>query len=161
MITGESDPSSLFLPVGLDSNGLRSRLRVPNRAPPFCPATLLEEPRMKLRQSRRSRRALLCLTAFALAAAAAPGPLSPEQQYSLGMHQIMMRMDAAMRASPPATVDSEFVAMMVPHHQAAIDMAVLQLRYGHNPQLARIAQEIIVEQQQEITVMLGIAEGTP
>ena len=72
-----------------------------------------------------------------------------------------MRMDAAMQARSPATVDSQFVAMMVPHHQAAIDMAVLQLRYGHNPQLARIAQEIIVEQQQEITVMRSISESTP
>jgi len=34
-----------------------------------------------------------------------------------------------------------------------IDMARIELRYGHNEQLRRIAQEIIVEQQQEITVM--------
>jgi hypothetical protein len=128
--------------------------------PPVSRGTTLKETRMELRHSRRLGGAILSLSAFALGAVATPGPLSPEEQFSQGMHQVMMHMDAAMRAPMPATVDSEFVAMMVPHHQAAIDMAVLQLRYGHNPQLARIAQEIIVEQQQEITVMRGISEGT-
>jgi uncharacterized protein (DUF305 family) len=42
---------------------------------------------------------------------------------------------------------------MIPHHQGAVDMAVLELRYGKNEQLRRIAQEIIVDQQQEITAM--------
>ncbi|TFW36562.1 DUF305 domain-containing protein, partial [Pseudomonas fluorescens] len=39
------------------------------------------------------------------------------------------------------------------HHQGAIDMAVAMLKYGHSEQLKRIAQEIIVEQQQEIAAM--------
>ncbi len=43
--------------------------------------------------------------------------------------------------------------MMAPHHQGAIDMAQAELRYGHNEQLRRLAQEIIVEQQQEIVAM--------
>ena len=43
--------------------------------------------------------------------------------------------------------------MMIPHHQGAIDMARAELRYGHNEQLRRIAQEIIVDQQQEIAAM--------
>ena len=43
--------------------------------------------------------------------------------------------------------------MMIPHHQGAIDMALAVLRYGHNEQMRRIAQEIIVEQQQEIAAM--------
>jgi uncharacterized protein (DUF305 family) len=42
---------------------------------------------------------------------------------------------------------------MVPHHQGAIEMAQAELRYGHNEQLRRIAQEIIVDQTQEIAVM--------
>jgi hypothetical protein len=41
----------------------------------------------------------------------------------------------------------------VPHHQGAIDMAQAELKYGHNEQLRRLAQEIVVTQQQEITVM--------
>jgi hypothetical protein len=49
--------------------------------------------------------------------------------------------------------------MMIPHHQGAIDMAVIELRYGKNEQLRRIAQEIIVDQMQEIAAMkLAIGE---
>jgi len=49
---------------------------------------------------------------------------------------------------------------MVPHHQGAIDMALAVLRHGHNPQIRRLAQEIIVSQQQEIAVM-RLAVGLP
>jgi uncharacterized protein (DUF305 family) len=49
---------------------------------------------------------------------------------------------------------------MIAHHQAAIDMAQAELRHGHNEQLRRLAQEIIVDQQQEIVAMrLAIATG--
>lgn len=56
--------------------------------------------------------------------------------------------------------DLEFVAMMVPHHQGAIDMAMAELRHGHNEQLRRLAQEIIVTQRQEIALM-RLAIGKP
>jgi uncharacterized protein (DUF305 family) len=62
----------------------------------------------------------------------------------------MTRMMDGMTARPTGNIDRDFVAMMVPHHQGAIDMAVLELRYGKNEQLRRIAQEIIVDQMQEI-----------
>jgi uncharacterized protein (DUF305 family) len=65
----------------------------------------------------------------------------------------MKKMMADMMIKPSGDVDRDFVAMMVPHHQGAIDMAQAELRYGHNEQLRRIAQEIIVEQQQEIAAM--------
>jgi hypothetical protein len=52
--------------------------------------------------------------------------------------------------------------MMVPHHQGAIDMAQAELRYGHNERLRRIAQEIVVEQQQEIIAMrLALGQSLP
>jgi hypothetical protein len=50
--------------------------------------------------------------------------------------------------------------MMTPHHQGAIDMAIIELRYGKNEQLRRIAQEIIVDQMQEIDAM-RLAIGDP
>jgi uncharacterized protein (DUF305 family) len=50
-------------------------------------------------------------------------------------------------------VDADFVALMVPHHQGAIDMAQAELRYVRNEQLRRLAQEMIVTQQQEIAAM--------
>jgi len=72
----------------------------------------------------------------------------------------MTRMMDAMSIKPSGDVDHDFVSMMLPHHQGAIDMAQTELRYGHNEQLRRIAQEIIVEQQQEIIAM-RLALGQP
>ncbi len=65
----------------------------------------------------------------------------------------MQRMMVAMHVAPSGSVDRDFVAMMIPHHQGAIDMAKLELRDGHNEQLRRLAQEIIVTQQSEIGAM--------
>jgi uncharacterized protein (DUF305 family) len=49
--------------------------------------------------------------------------------------------------------DVDFVRLMLPHHQAAIDMAKTQLLYGKDPQMRRLAQEIITDQQLEIELM--------
>jgi len=71
----------------------------------------------------------------------------------------MTRMMDGMAAKPTGDIDRDFVAMMAPHHQGAIDMAIIELRYGKNEQLRRIAQEIIVDQMQEIAAMkLAIGE---
>jgi uncharacterized protein (DUF305 family) len=65
-----------------------------------------------------------------------------------------------MTIKPSGNVDQDFVAMMAPHHRGAIDMAQAELRHGHNEQLRRLAQEIIVTQQQEIAAM-KLAVGQP
>ena len=49
--------------------------------------------------------------------------------------------------------DVDFVRLMIPHHQAAIDMAKTELLYGNDPQIRRLAQEIITDQQLEIDLM--------
>lgn len=49
--------------------------------------------------------------------------------------------------------DVDFVRLMLPHHQAALDMAKTQLLYGKDPQMRRLAQEIITDQQLEIELM--------
>lgn len=72
----------------------------------------------------------------------------------------MTRMMKGMSIKPTGDLDRDFVDMMVPHHQGAIDMAVLVLRYGRNEQVRRLAQEIIVDQQQEIAAM-RVAVGEP
>jgi uncharacterized protein (DUF305 family) len=52
--------------------------------------------------------------------------------------------------------------MMIPHHQGAIDMALVELRYGKDKRLRRLAQSIIVEQQQEIALMhLALGDALP
>jgi uncharacterized protein (DUF305 family) len=73
----------------------------------------------------------------------------------------MAKMMSAMQIQPSGDADVDFVAMMVPHHDGAIDMAQAELRYGHNEQLRRMAQEIIVTQQQEIAAMrLALAQSS-
>ena len=72
----------------------------------------------------------------------------------------MKKMMNDMAVKPTGDVDADFVAMMVPHHQGAIDMAIAVLRYGRNAQIRRLAQEIIVTQQQEIAAM-RLAVGQP
>jgi uncharacterized protein (DUF305 family) len=70
----------------------------------------------------------------------------------------MAKMMAAMAVTPSGDVDRDFAATMIPHHQGAIEMAQAELRHGHNEQLRRIAQEIIVAQTQEIAVMRKAVE---
>ena len=72
----------------------------------------------------------------------------------------MTKMMNDMAIKPTGAIDRDFVAMMSPHHQGAIDMAISELRYGKNEQLRRIAQEIIVDQLQEIAAM-KLAIGEP
>jgi hypothetical protein len=72
------------------------------------------------------------------------------------------KMMVDMGIKPTGDVDRDFVAMMVPHHAGAMAMAIAVLRYGHNEQIKRLAQEIIVTQQQEISAMrLAVGEPLP
>ncbi|AIQ89391.1 CopM family metallochaperone [Methylobacterium aerolatum] len=83
------------------------------------------------------------------------------------MAQSMARMHADMAVAPSGDPDRDFAAMMIPHHQGAIEMAKAELAYGRDPVLRRLAQGIIVEQAQEIEVMRRalaerpVAQATP
>jgi uncharacterized protein (DUF305 family) len=69
------------------------------------------------------------------------------------MAQAMERMHKDMAIAPRGDPDRDFAAMMIPHHQGAVDMARIELQFGKNPVLRRLAQGIIVEQLQEVEVM--------
>jgi hypothetical protein len=98
------------------------------------------------------------LTSTALSAAAD----AAESQFLAANEEAMSKMMVDMTVAPTGDIDRDFVAMMVPHHQGAIDMARILLRYGKNEQLKRLAQEIIVTQQQEIAAMkLAVGEPLP
>ena len=81
------------------------------------------------------------------------GTTSSESQFIAENEAAMATMMSAMAITPTGDVDRDFVAMMVPHHQAAVDMAIAQLRHGRNERLRRMAQEIIVTQRAEIVAM--------
>ena len=112
-------------------------------------------------------RVLVALAMPPLAFAQEPHPPAQPSAMSADESAFLRENDAAMTkmmndmaAKPTGDIDRDFVAMMTPHHQGAIDMAVIELRYGNNEQLRRIAQEIIVDQMQEIAAM-KLAIGEP
>jgi uncharacterized protein (DUF305 family) len=104
--------------------------------------------------------AIACL--LAVAAAVAQEHLADETAFLAENGAAMNAMMAGMNVKPTGDVDADFAAMMIPHHQGAIDMALAELRHGKNEQLRRIAQEIIVDQQQEIAAMhLALGQKLP
>jgi hypothetical protein len=131
----------------------------PAKEPPLRP---IEGDPTMVGASRSLLRTVLVGTALiGLRGLAVAAPPPPAETAFLAENQAAMgKMMAGMDARPTGDVDADFVAMMVPHHQGAIDMAQAELRYGKNEQLRRMAQEIIVEQQQEIAAM-RLALGQP
>ncbi|MGR9170154.1 DUF305 domain-containing protein [Rhizobium sp. KDH_Rht_773_N] len=92
----------------------------------------------------------------------APASPTDETPFLAENDAAMTKMMNDMAVRPTGDVNRDFVEMMIPHHQGAIDMAQTYLRYGSNEQLKRIAQEIIVDQQQEIAAMrLSLGDPLP
>jgi hypothetical protein len=101
----------------------------------------------------------IALTCFLACSAGGGGgaqevnPSSPNDAYLKESAAAMNKMMIDMDVKSTGDVDRDFVGMMIPHHQGAIDMAQALLKYGKNEQLRRLAQEIIITQQQEIAAM--------
>jgi DUF305 family protein family protein len=79
------------------------------------------------------------------------------RQFTIESELALSKMSLAMTAGPTGDVDRDFVAMMIPHHQGAIDIARAELKYGQNEGLRRLARDIIVEQEREMLIMRGAA----
>ena len=90
----------------------------------------------------------------------ATGAPDHERPFLLENDEAMVRMMTDMTIKASGDIDRDFALMMIPHHQGAVDMAKAYLRHGSDPILQRIAQEIIVEQIQEIAAM-HMAIGNP
>ena len=86
-------------------------------------------------------------------------------EFAREMNESMSRMMADMHAGGGSgDPDVDFLAMMIPHHQGAIDMAKLELVHGNDPAARRLAEEIIASQQVEIEGMrrrLAALRGSP
>ena len=109
-----------------------------------------------------SRWAIAFTLLFALALQGAQEPGHPKHAGSIstadpawaGLTSSMETMHQAMGSvAPSGDSDVDFVRLMLPHHQAAIDMAKSQLLFGKSSEMRRLAQEIITDQQSEIDLM--------
>lgn len=71
---------------------------------------------------------------------------------SAAMERMMRDMHAAGHSGDP---DRDFLAMMIPHHEGAVEMARLQLVHGRDPASRRLAEDIVAGQTTEIAAMRG------
>ena len=89
----------------------------------------------------------IALIATAGIAIAQQGMSSPS---SKGYMDAMSKMQTTMPKEPTGDADKDFVRMMIPHHGGAIDMANVELRYGTDPELKKMAEKMIKDQKEEI-----------
>jgi uncharacterized protein (DUF305 family) len=89
----------------------------------------------------------IAAVAFAVPAFAAA------QDAATGYSDAMDRMMGDMHMMSTGDPDRDFVMMMIPHHQGAIDMAKVELQYGDDPEIHALAEKVIAAQEQEIAEM--------
>ena len=91
---------------------------------------------------------------LAIAQNAMPGMPMAKGPAGEGYMKSMMTMHESMTSmKPTGDADKDFVMMMTPHHQAAIDMAKVELQFGKDSEIKKMAQDIIKAQEKEITEM--------
>jgi len=79
---------------------------------------------------------------------------APFQRFMREMDRDMQKMMADMhRPGYTGNPDVDFLVMMIPHHQGAVDMARLLLIHGRDPLTRKLAGEIIASQTTEIAAM--------
>ncbi|QTD94445.1 CopM family metallochaperone [Burkholderia anthina] len=113
---------------------------------------------------RPARAARCCAVCALLAAAAVASPVraqlrppdaatvadSSTRAYERADRRMM---DAMQGARYTGDADRDFVSHMAPHHQGAVDMAQVELKYGKDPTLRQLATRIVAAQRDEIALM--------
>jgi uncharacterized protein (DUF305 family) len=120
-------------------------------------------PEFRLVQNRRLVTALCVAVPFAFGCIAGRPAAAQQMQHQMdsmdnpadkaflgAMRDMMMGMHKSM---PTGDTDVDFVRMMLPHHQAAVDMAKAELQYGKDADLKVLATDIVAAQDREIAMM--------
>jgi uncharacterized protein (DUF305 family) len=90
------------------------------------------------------------ITLIGISAAVASSDLSPGSQALQAANEGMHK---AMAVEMTGDVDVDFVRGMIPHHQGAVDMAKIVLQYGKDPEIRKLAEQVVAAQETEIAFM--------
>jgi|ERR1043165_13209 uncharacterized protein (DUF305 family) len=80
------------------------------------------------------------------------GDTGPSSQAFRGIN---VKMHGAMDIAFTGNADVDFVKGMIPHHAGAVDMAKTVLAFGKDPEVRKLAEEIVKAQESEIAFMQG------
>ncbi|WP_047463684.1 DUF305 domain-containing protein [Rhizobium rhizogenes] len=80
-------------------------------------------------------------------------PMGAQGASSKAFNDAMGKMHKDMMITYSGDADTDFVRGMIPHHQGAIDMAKIELKYGKDPELRKLAENVIKAQEAEIKGM--------
>lgn len=83
----------------------------------------------------------------------AAADVAGKSEATVGYEKAMEVMHKDMTITYTNNADVDFVRGMIPHHQGAIDMAKVQLKYGKDPEIRRLCEGIIAAQEKEIAQM--------
>jgi uncharacterized protein (DUF305 family) len=83
-----------------------------------------------------------------------------EQRFLIESDQAITKMNLGMTTETTGDVDRDFIAMMTAQQQGAIDIAAAELKHGHNEELRRLAGDMIVAREHEISSMHNAVEGS-
>lgn len=111
------------------------------------------------------RKTLSALLLVAASCSLLPGPVSGEDKGQAAIKETKAAMDKMHKQMTGMKMtgnpDQDFVMMMIPHHQGAVDMAQIELKYGTDPKLRKMAQTIVDSQKKEIAEMKAWQKAHP
>jgi len=80
-------------------------------------------------------------------------PMGDHSASSHAFAEANAKMHKDMMVEMTGNTDVDFVRGMIPHHQGAIDMAKIELQYGKDPEIRKLAEAVIKAQEAEIAEM--------